>query len=106
VAKLSDAVLDEGRALLRAGDLDAFEAWVKKHAPTLDEETVMATMNKMVGKFDRSDVAIRLFDEFFENYDAYDDVNQAGKRACCLVFVAAGALGGVVYLLRALWGLW
>lgn len=102
--KLSEEVLDEGRTIIRAMDLEGLMAWSEKHVPTLTAKT-RGDIEKTFGLMFKArdpDRALKLFDSYFSSVDPARDVRQGLMRLGCLVFVALGLLGGIVYLVQTI----
>ncbi len=103
MSHLSKEVLDQGRTLIREGDFDNFCVWVERHVPT--------TMNRheirsaFAGLF-MVDVnrALTAFDMFFPQINIKLAMARVFFRQGCFVFVVLGLLGGVLSLLRMLFG--
>lgn len=99
MAKLSEEVLDEGRDLVRAKDLEGFKVWCGKHAYTVPW-AVLEKDFSMLLRHDQVDMAVRLFDKFFPKVDPTSDVALGLMKLGCIGFVALGVIGGVLYLVK------
>ena len=102
--KLTDVELEEGRALVRAGDGVGLEAWIHRRGILINKEVLRDTMLRtMQGDPDR---AIKLFDRVFPGMDPEFDRSALKARLTIrllvFLFVTAGLMGGVVYLVRSL----
>ena len=97
MAKLSDEVLEEGRALVEAKDLAGFKLWCEKHAYTVTWSELEKTYTPLF-KYDQMDMALKLYDKFFPELDNAKHVRGGLIRLGCFVFIGLGALGGIVYL--------
>jgi len=102
--KLTDEVLDEGRALIAAADLAGLMAWVRRHAPLMRAHVVRDTYRMI---FQYGDVAkgLQLFNKVFPGYDPQAHARRLMFQVAALAVLFFGALGGVVYLFRACTGL-
>ena len=95
------AKLNEGRALVRAADLDGFMAWHESipvyHRPDSDlvREKLGAWMER------DTDAALRIFDAVYAKASLTSDVLLPLLKAARILLIAAGALGGVVYLAQS-----
>jgi len=101
MAKLSEEVLAEGRTFVEAQDLEGLKVWCETHAPTVTWSEVEKTF-ALIFKAGDTPRALKLFDRFFPTVDPARDVRQALAKLGCLLFLALGALGGVVYLVSVL----
>jgi hypothetical protein len=101
MAKLTPEVLDAGRILVRAKDMDGFKVWCERHAFTVSWSEIEKSFGPLF-KADQVDMALKLFDKFFPSVDTARDVRQGLGRLGCVLFVALGALGGIVYLVTRL----
>lgn len=99
--KLSEEVLAEGRAQVEAKDMAGFKVWCEKHAYSVSWSEVERSYAPLF-KHDHMDMALRLFDKFFPELDNAKHVRKGLMRLGCVVFLALGALGGVVYLVQAI----
>ncbi|MFA4971516.1 MAG: hypothetical protein WC683_02805 [bacterium] len=102
--KLTEAELEEGRALVRAGNIVALESWVDRRGILVNKEVLRDTMFRAMRN--EPMLAIRLFDRVFEGMDPELDRRvtrrSLGILAAVCLFVATGLLGGIVYLVRAM----
>lgn len=101
--KLSAEVLDEGRALIRASDLDGYMAWVGKHAPLMTPKFVRDTYEKIF-KYGDTEKGLRLFEHVFPNYDPGAEMRIVFIRLGMKLLTFLGLVGGVVYLVRSCTG--
>lgn len=101
--KLPTDVLDEGRALILASDLDGLVAWVGKHAPLMTQKFVRDTYEK-VFRFGDTEKGLRLFDAVFPDYDPAVEMRRALLHVGMKLLTLLGIIGGVVYLFRSCGG--
>src|SRR3989304_2173487 len=96
---LTKEILDEGRAFVKAKDLDGLMGWINKNTFSYDKSLIRKTFGTLFNT-DNVERAVRLFDVTFE--DHRPGVLKAAilLRIGCLLFVALGILGGIVYLIR------
>lgn len=99
--KLSEEMLDEGRAKVTAMDLEGLMTWVKQHVPTVDASEVEKTF-RMLLTTRNPDRALKLFDKYFPKVDPARDIRRGFVRLGCLVFVGLGVLGGIIYLVQTI----
>jgi len=99
--KLSEEVLEEGRALVEAKDMAEFKVWCGKHAYTVTWSELERSYTPLF-KYDQVDMALKLYDKFFPELDNAKHVRGGLMRLGCVIFIALGVLGGVVYLFRVI----
>jgi len=99
--KLTEEVLEEGRVFVRAQDLEGLLVWHNKHVPTVTASEVEKTFKLLFTARD-PERALKLFDRFYTEVDPAAHVRSGLMRLGCILFVALGALGGAVYLFRAI----
>jgi len=100
MAKLSEEVLAQGRAFVEAKDLDGFKAWAERYAYTVTWAELEKTFTPLF-KCDQMGIALKLFDKFFPALDNAVYLRKGLVRLGCMIFIGLGALGGVVYLISA-----
>jgi hypothetical protein len=103
MSQLSEEVLDEGRALIRAKDLDGFIAWIGKNKIDIDTEVVKQTYG-MCFRFDDTEKALRLFEQVFPGIDPTAQAIGTFIKQGCALFVLLGLIGGFLYLFRSCTG--
>jgi hypothetical protein len=103
MAKLSAEVLEQGRDRIRAGDLEGFMAWVKKHVPLIKLEIVRDTYTT-VFKYGDTEKGLKLFEKVFPEVDMAKDIRELLFKMGIALMVLLGSLGGVVYLFRSCTG--
>jgi len=103
MAKLSPEILEEGRELIRAYDLEGFLGWVRTHSPLMNQDLIRSTYEKVFRAQD-SEKGLKLFDAVFPNLDPGAERTGIFVRIGCLLFIGLGLLGGIVYLVRSVFG--
>lgn len=101
MARLSEEVLAEGRALVRAKDMEGLKLWCETHAYTVTWSEIERSFAPLF-KYNHLQMALKLFDKFFPDLDNAKNVRRGLARLGCLIFLGLGALGGVVYLISVL----
>lgn len=99
MSKLSDEVLDEGRGFIIRKDLDGFIRWIEKNRIEIDTDMVRKTYRRCFAADDLPR-ALRIFDKVFPNIDPEAQRAAGWIRFGCLLFVALGLLGGVMFLIQ------
>jgi len=99
--KLTEKVLEEGRIFIRARDMDGFKMWCETHAPNMTWEEIERSLRPLF-KADKVDMALRLFDKVFPYIDPMRDFRRGLVKLGFWTFLTLGALGGVVYLIKAI----
>jgi hypothetical protein len=97
MAKLSKKVLDEGRQLLPARDLDGFSEWVRRSRVLVNIDLVRRTFATCFRAGD-SQKALRIFDATFPELDPVTDRVMLVAKITVGIVVVLGLLGGVVFL--------
>lgn len=99
MAKLSDESLNEGRRLALQGDRAGFQAWVERNG--LSDYNGVQKVTDMLMRASKVDPigTRRLFDKTFGEVDP--DAARAASWITfgCVLFVALGLLGGVLFLI-------
>lgn len=101
MAKFTEEQLEEARGYIREMKWDMLELWMDEHKVVIDRDLVMTTMKKCMLANDEVK-AMKMFNAGFADMDPAVD-RLTGKirlyGGCgCLIFVALGILGGIVYL--------
>lgn len=97
MARLTEAMLNEGREAVRRQDLDGLEAWIKRTRVMIDIEVAKNTFRKcfLTGNPAR---ALKMFDAAFTEADPVVDRVVLFGKLPLMLFVALGLLGGITYL--------
>ncbi len=106
MAKLPDDVIEEGRQILLKQDIDPFMEWVEANLPYSNHEEIRKTFTMVlrVGDVGR---ALKLYNALVQGYDtAAPQKALIGCTAALLWkgLLVAGAIGGCLYLYKALFG--
>ena len=101
MAKLTDAFLDEGRALIAAKDLGGFTDWLKRSKVLIDHDVVLNTFHKCFIADDPVK-ALKMFDAVFPDQNPQLDLAVGLTKLGCAVLFVLGAIGGVVFLVHTI----
>lgn len=103
--KLTNAELDQARAWIRNGDIQSLEQWFDKRGIIVSRKTLHDSIGMAIKRDPK--LAIRLFDDVFIGADPELDriayLSKCVASLVAIVVVFCGCLGGVIYIVRAIW---
>lgn len=97
MALLSEEVLEEGRALIRAKNLDGFINWIEENGIRIDREVVRETYEKCF-KYNDTAMALMMFEAVFPKINPRAQAVGTFIAQGCMLFVLLGLMGGIAYL--------
>jgi len=101
--KLTAEELEQGRTWVRAGNIDALERWGNKRGIFISKAVLHDTLGHAMKL--NTDLAIKLFDKVYGEIDPEFDRRvvywQLAFKLTLFLIVALGCLGGIVYLIKA-----
>jgi hypothetical protein len=101
MAKLSEDFLDEGRALIRAKDLDGFMEWVSRSKVIIDHDVVRSMYHKCFLMND-TEKTLKIFEAVFPGQNPQLDLAVGLTKLGCLALFVLGAIGGVAFLVHVI----
>ncbi len=101
MANLSEATLEQGRTFIRNSDLEGLMAWARTNVPVgLDLKVFERTMKMVIDVGDLAK-AHKIFNATLKDYDPTISRIAIWVRVGVSILIVLGLLGGIVYLVRA-----